>query len=86
MKRMTLAMVMVVMTSAYATIEYDGNDGKPTTAELQKSRACFEELSQNGCGDPGDDLKHFRTCMHDSFSKLSTECRSMMTRLYKRKN
>lgn len=76
---------MIFMSTAHADIEYDGNDGKPTAVELEKNRSCFDELSKNGCGDPGTDLKEFRTCMHDVYSKLGADCQKMMTRLYKRK-
>lgn len=86
MKRILLVSFMVMMSFAHASIEFDGNDGKPTAAELEKSRSCFDELSKNGCGDPGEDIRGFRSCLHDVFTKLAPDCQKMMTDLYKRRN
>ena len=85
MKRILLITMMIFMAVAQASIEYDGNDGKPTAAEMERNHSCFDELSKNGCGDPGDDLREFRSCMHDVYAKLTPDCQKMMTTLYKRK-
>jgi hypothetical protein len=77
-----LASFLLVQTS-FANIEYDGVSVKPTQAERTRNRACFEELKINGCGDPGEDPQHFRSCMSQVFEKLSPECQAMMNKLYR---
>lgn len=79
-------MFMLFMAHAHADIEFDGKLEIPTEAEMAKNRGCFEELSKLGCGDPGDDLKQFRSCLHDVYNSLGSECKSMMTNLYKKRN
>lgn len=74
------------MTGAHASIEHDGKtQTEPTAAEIQKNRACFEEVAKNGCGDPGEDIKQFRSCLHNVFPTLSVDCKKMMTKLYSNK-
>ena len=80
-----LAMLFMVF-NATASIEHVASEqSQATPQEIAKSRACFEELAKQGCKDPGENLKSFRTCMHDSYSQLSESCQKMMTYLYKRK-
>lgn len=85
MKKLLLPLFMLFMLNAYATIEDDGTNVQPSEAEVSKNRACFEELSKNGCTDPGEDHKQFRSCLHDSFANLSKDCQKMMTGLYGKK-
>lgn len=86
MKSIFIAVFMFCIVHAHANIEFDGKMEIPTEAEVAKNRGCFEELSKSGCGDPGDDHKQFRECLHDAYPTLSEDCREMMTRLYKKKN
>lgn len=82
-----LAIFLTVSFSAFANIEYDpARDVKASDQEISNSRACFKELSQNGCADPGENLPAFRSCMHDVFPKLSDSCQRMMSNLYKRRD
>lgn len=85
MKKFLAPICMLFIINTYAHIEHDGNRGEPSAEDLSKSRACFEELSQNGCGDPGDDHKQFRACLHNVFPTLNKDCQKMMTNLYSRK-
>lgn len=86
MKALLITVFMICIFEAHANIEFDGKMEIPTEAELAKNRGCFEELAKSGCGDPGDDMKQFRICLHDAYPTLSDDCRQMMTRLYKKKN
>lgn len=78
-------MLMVTVVNAQASIEFEGNTAEPTPQELSNNRACFEELEKNGCGDPGEDVKQFRSCMHNVYSTLGKSCQKLMTDLYSRK-
>jgi hypothetical protein len=82
MKKFLIPMMMFWMLSASAHIEFEGDGPAPTNQEIAKSRACFEELSKNGCGDPGEDLNHFRSCLHNVFPSLTKDCQKMMSHLY----
>lgn len=84
MKKILAAMFVVLMTNAYADIEYEGKENNPTPQEISKNRACFEELAKQGCGDPGDDVKQFRSCLHNVFPTLGSDCQKLMIKLYTR--
>lgn len=87
MKSLLIILMMFSLTQVKATTEHlDADNDRPTTEEIKKNRACFEEVSQNGCGDPGEDMKHFRTCLHNVFPTLTQDCRKMMSKLYHRKD
>lgn len=73
---------MLFMLSAGASIEYDGDIAQPTPQEISKNRACFEELIQNGCGDPGEDVNQFRSCLKNVFPSLTEDCKQLMNYLY----
>lgn len=80
-------MFMLSILNADASIEHvEGDDIGPTEQEISRNRACFEELAKAGCEDPGENLKGFRSCLHESFSLLSDDCRKMMSNLYRRRN
>lgn len=83
MKKLFVVMSLVMSFGAYADIEYSADqDSKPTIIEINKNRACFEEVAKLGCGDPGEDPKHFKSCLKDIHSSLSTSCKKMMSDLY----
>lgn len=87
MKSLFILLLMFSLTGAKASIEHSAQDNdQPTSEEIMKNRSCFEEVSQNGCGDPGEDIRQFRSCLHNVFPTLSQECRRMMSRLYHRKD
>jgi hypothetical protein len=69
--------------NSYADIEHVPAERRVASAtKVESSRSCFKELEAQGCGDPGVDMTHFRSCLNDSFSGLSDSCQSMMNRLY----
>lgn len=83
MKKIIIAFGMVFALNSLASMTYTESKGsKPTAQERQNNRACFSQLSADGCGDPGEDPKHFRSCMADVYPRLSTECKKLMSDLY----
>lgn len=83
MKKFLIAL-MIVSVNAYANIDYSpSGSGKASAEEISRSRACFEELKVQGCGDPGDeDIEHFRSCLKNVIPSLTDNCKKMMTELY----
>lgn len=68
---------------AFANIEHEPLMATvPSDAQVQKSRSCFQELQNLGCGHPRDDRDQFISCMRNTYNSLSTDCQSMMKRLY----
>ena len=83
MKKIILATGMLLSLTAFADIEYSSMEpAKATSQEISKSRACFNELEEQGCGDPGDDLQQFRSCMNNVYSTLTADCKKLMSELY----
>lgn len=84
MKTVILIIGMVIALDSFGTIEHTENKGaKPSASEVQSNRYCFQELLRLGCGDPGDDIQHFRACMNNVFSDLPKNCQKLMLDLYK---
>ena len=84
MKNIILMTGLLLSFQAFADIEYvEDNQAKPTQVEISKNRACFQELERQGCGDPGDDPQQFRSCMSNVYSTLTTDCKALMTKLYR---
>ena len=83
----TLAIIgLLLVMNANADIEYsEDQNAKATPQEVSKNRACFQELSAQGCGDPGDDHQQFRSCLNNVHSTLTTDCQKMMSNLYGKK-
>ena len=87
MKSVLTMMFLLFMANVSGSIEYvEGEDAAPTEQELGRNHACFEELSKAGCGEPGENLKEFRACLHEAFPTLNEDCRKMMSHLYRRRN
>lgn len=83
MKYTIVTLGLLFTISANADIEYSPQEpAKATVQEISKSRACFEELKVQGCGDPGDDINHFKSCLGNVHSTLTDSCKKMMTDLY----
>jgi len=82
MKKLLIPILVFSLHSAYASIEFEGDEQQPTSKEITKNRACFEELARNGCGDPGEDVKQFRSCLKNVHSTLSPDCQQLMNYLY----
>lgn len=87
MKNFLILVFLLSFPSAWPSIEYvPGEEGSPSATEIARNRACFDEVAKYGCGDPGEDLAHFRSCLHDAHPSLSDRCKRMMTTLYKRRD
>lgn len=83
MKKILVVMMISFSVNSFANIEYSPREpAKATETEIKRNRACFEELKVQGCGNPGDDIQHFRSCLNNSFELLSSDCKKMMTELY----
>lgn len=83
MKYTFVALSLLFTISANADIEYSPQEpAKATPQEISKNRACFEELKVQGCGDPGDDINHFKSCLNNVHSTLTDNCKRMMTDMY----
>lgn len=83
MKYFLPAIALSFMISARASIEYvESEQSHATPEEIQQSRACFKEVARNGCGDPGEDPRHFRLCLKNTKETLTKDCKKMMTELY----
>lgn len=77
---------MLLFTEARGSVEHvEGDDHSPSETELAENRACFRELAKNGCDDPGENPREFRSCMHDVYPKLSESCQKLMSELYRRR-
>lgn len=85
MYKFILSTFVLLSFSVMANTEHDPATAAPTTAEISKSRSCFEELKQLGCGHPKTDRDHFANCMIVSFESLTPDCKTMMKRLYGKK-
>ncbi len=86
MKFLLITVFTLSLSYSHASIEYaESKQGEISQAQIAKNRACFDEVATHGCGDPADDHKHFRTCLHDSFPALTEGCQKMMSNLYSRK-
>ena len=75
---------MAVSLNVLADIEHTGNHQKLSETQRLKNRACFQELKIEGCGDPGEDPAHFRSCLENISPTLTPECKILMTKLYGR--
>jgi hypothetical protein len=85
MKTVFIALSLLFVINAQASIEHDPKQVEATPQEISKSRACFEELAQMGCRDSGEDHQEFRACLHNIFPSLTSDCQKMMSRLYGKK-
>lgn len=83
MKKIFFVTCLLLVMNAYADIEYSAaEESQTTTEEVLQSRYCFKEVELQGCGDPGEDPGHFRSCLKNIKSKLTKGCNKMMTELY----
>lgn len=85
MKLLYVGLITFALSQGFATTEHSPEDMiQPSAQEVSQNRACFEEVSQNGCGDPGEDIQQFRSCLHNVFNSLTPRCQKMMSNLYSR--
>lgn len=83
MKHLLLTFTMLLAFSVHADIEYSSlESAKATPEEIQQSRSCFQEVAEQGCGEPLDDQEHFRSCVKNVKPRLKSSCQKMMTELY----
>ena len=83
MKNFILVMLMVSGLNALASMDAsEVETTQPTQQEISRNRACFQELRDNGCGEPTDDPQNYRICINNAFDSLSSDCKAMMSRLY----
>lgn len=83
MKKLFCAMSLLLVMNAYADIEFtSAEESKASTEEVLQNRYCFKEVELQGCGDPGEDPRHFRSCLKNIKPKLTDSCQKMMTELY----
>lgn len=85
MKKIITIALCIFSLTVFASIEYEGESSTISKEEMAKNRSCFQELTVQGCGDPGEDHKQFRSCMSHVYPKLSKDCKALMTKLYTRK-
>lgn len=83
MKTILLFFGFILSLSSYANIEFVASKNvEPSTQEVEKSRACFQEAAVLGCRHPEEDLVYFRSCMQDQKQLLSQNCKAKFQRLY----
>jgi hypothetical protein len=84
MKHIICALSLMFVVNAKADIDASSDDGrgKATPAEITRSHSCFRELEDEGCGNPGENPKEFKSCLAGTYSKLSDDCQKMMSNLY----
>lgn len=83
MKTYLFTFLIFISMNAVATLEHTpGMEAIPSNERLTTSRGCFQELEQLGCGDPAEDMQHFRYCLDDTYHRLSKDCSKLMQSLY----
>lgn len=66
------------MTGAQAAGKYQ----HPSETEIQKNRACFQEVEVQGCRTQEEDPEQFRACLSSAVDQLDEDCKKMMLELY----
>lgn len=83
MRNTIMTLSLFISVTAFADIEYSVNEPmKATSQEISRNRACFKELEVQGCGDPAEEPQHFRSCLSNVHSSLTSDCQKMMSELY----
>lgn len=87
MKNFMMSLGLLFTLNALATTEYvpEEQGAKPSPARVQTTRSCWQELQAQGCGDPSEDMTHFRSCMNNAYDSLTADCKTMMSKLYSKK-
>lgn len=86
MKKTLLLAIVVFSLSCFASVEpSEVTSTRPSETEVTANRVCFQELERAGCGDPADDIVHFRSCMNNVYKDLTKDCQALMKDLYKSK-
>lgn len=83
MKNILVLLSFFFVLNSMADIEYSPDQSsQPTQTEILRNRSCWEELTIHGCGDPGENPKHFLSCLKEVKSSLTDNCKEMMIELY----
>lgn len=83
MKNIFLLSIMIFSLNAFAEIDPREPAAKPSASQIASNHACFSDLELLGCGDPGEDIEHFRSCMNNVYSTLAPSCQTLMKDLYR---
>jgi hypothetical protein len=74
---------LIFMLNAKATVEEQPKKySHPSEMEIEKNRACFQDLEVQGCGKFEDDHEQFRSCMSNAHQNLDDHCKELMSNLY----
>jgi hypothetical protein len=86
MRKVIILFAMVTSISVFADIdEASLKETEPKPGEVESARSCFSEYEVLGCGHPREDLEHFKSCMENVSSSISSKCLKMMNGLYKKR-
>lgn len=78
----TLALFsMLFMFNVFAVETYQ-KAPQPSDAEIQKNRACFQDLEVQGCRSQDEDPEQFRSCLANVHQSLDDHCKKMLLDLY----
>lgn len=82
-------MKLFVMTAllfsffAHADLEHrEGQESKPTVENLSRSRGCFKEIKEQGCGHPRENQDFFSFCLQLKLESLTSDCQGFFSKLY----
>ena len=80
--KLTLAVLgTFFIMNAHATIDL-AKETPPSATEISKSRSCWKNLEEKGCGKYEEDPERFRSCMSGILETLDDNCQKMMKDLY----
>lgn len=87
MKRTFVIFFLLSSFSAIANLEHtEGQGSGPSNKNLTFSRACFQEILDQGCSHPREDRELFNNCLADKLTTLSPSCQTFFQRLYGKRN
>ena len=87
MGRAFVIFLLLTSYSAMANLEHtEGQGSGPSDKKLTHSRACFQEIVDQGCSHPREDRELFNNCLADKITTLSSECQTFFQRLYGKRN
>jgi hypothetical protein len=83
MKYVSFLSVLFISLNVSSSIEFSPlEEGRAKPEEISRSRSCFQEMKMHGCGDPGEDIQHFLTCLPEVRPLLTITCGNLMKELY----
>lgn len=72
---------MLFMFNLYAADSYQ-KAPQPSDVEIQKNRACFQDLEVQGCRSQEEDPEQFRACLANVHQSMDDHCQKMLLDLY----